>query len=147
MWLAFLSTGLRHAELVSLTWNDVDIDKGLITVRGSKTDASARVVPITHELKVEFNKMSKEQGGYVFKTEIGTQFKNNLLKRFQECLKRAGIYREGLKFIVTPPTPSLRSWQAVTPTLNTFKHYLATKVPSLHLTSKQRYTMRILGKL
>ncbi|MDR4497398.1 MAG: site-specific integrase [Candidatus Scalindua sp.] len=96
IWLTFLSTGLRHSELVNLTWNDVDFDKGMISVKGSKTEAGIRSVPICPDLKTKLGKMSGEREGYVFKTGAGTQFKNNLLKRFHECLKRAGIEQEGL---------------------------------------------------
>ncbi|MCP4987123.1 MAG: site-specific integrase [Colwellia sp.] len=96
IWFTFLSTGLRHAELVNLKWDNVDLCGGVITVGGTKTDASVRTVPITPDLKKDLVKMGKGQDGYVFKTGIGTQFKNNLLKRFNECLKRAGINPEGL---------------------------------------------------
>ncbi len=96
IWLTFLSTGLRLSELISLTWKDVDFEKGIISVMGSKTEAGVRVIPITKKLNTELNKISGKREGFVFKTKLGTSFKNNLLKRFQECLKRAGIDREGL---------------------------------------------------
>ncbi len=96
IWLTFLSTGLRISELVNLTWNDVDLDNSIISVRGSKTDAGVRTIPITPDLKVELKKMGGKREGFVFKTKLGTQFKNNLLKRFKERLDKAGIDREGL---------------------------------------------------
>ncbi|MCP4309555.1 MAG: tyrosine-type recombinase/integrase, partial [bacterium] len=96
IWLTFLSTGLRHSELISLTWDDVDLDKETISVKGSKTEAGVRVVPIPPELTVELKKMSGNREGYVFQTKLGTQYKNNLFKRLKECLKRAGISPDGL---------------------------------------------------
>ncbi len=96
IWLTFLSTGLRISELVNLTWNDVDFDEGIISVKGSKTDASFRSIPITPELMVELKKINGKREGFVFKTKLGTQFKHNLLKRFKERLDKAGINREGL---------------------------------------------------
>lgn len=43
--LAF--TGCRLAEAGALRWGDIDFDRGVIFVRGTKTDASAREVPLT----------------------------------------------------------------------------------------------------
>ncbi|MCP4368881.1 MAG: tyrosine-type recombinase/integrase [Deltaproteobacteria bacterium] len=83
--------GLRRSEFVTLTLDDVDFDKIMISEKRSKTEAGIRVVPIPPDLIVELNKMSGKRKGYVFKTKLGTQYKNNLLKRFKECLKRSGI--------------------------------------------------------
>lgn len=41
-----LGTGLRRGELLALTWREVDLDGGTITVRRGKTHAAARVVPL-----------------------------------------------------------------------------------------------------
>jgi integrase len=38
--------GLRDSELAGLTWADVDLDAGWITVRGTKTAGAFRTVPI-----------------------------------------------------------------------------------------------------
>jgi len=39
-------TGLRKSELGALRWSDVDVDRGRLTVRESKTEAGQRVVPL-----------------------------------------------------------------------------------------------------
>ncbi len=96
IWLTFLCTGLRHSELVNLTWDDVNLDKGMISVRGTKTCAAVRTIPISPGLKVELNKIPGKRESYVFKTGRGTQFKNNLLTRFLQTLERAGINPKGL---------------------------------------------------
>lgn len=95
IWLTFLSTGVRLSELISLTWGDVNLAKGMISVRRSKTDAGVREIPISPGLMVELKKMVDREG-YVFKTKIGTQYKNNLLRRFKECIAKAGIDPDGL---------------------------------------------------
>lgn len=41
-----LATGLRRGELLALTWRDVDMKSGRVTVRHGKTAAAARVVPL-----------------------------------------------------------------------------------------------------
>ncbi|PKW25414.1 tyrosine-type recombinase/integrase [Phycicoccus duodecadis] len=39
-------TGLRRSELVGLRWSDIDTERGVLTVRTSKTDAGRRVVDL-----------------------------------------------------------------------------------------------------
>ncbi len=73
IWLTFLSTGLRLPKLVNLTWDDVDLDKEIMPVIGSKTETSVRVIHVPRDLIVELKKMSKNREGYVFKTKLGTQ--------------------------------------------------------------------------
>ncbi|GJQ57481.1 MAG: site-specific integrase [Candidatus Scalindua sp. AMX11] len=96
IWLTFLLTGLRISELIELKWDDVDLENGTMLVRGSKTEAGVREIPITKKLVTEIKKIPGKREGFVFKTKLGTQFKNNLLKRFKERLVKAGIDREGL---------------------------------------------------
>lgn len=42
-----LSTGLRQAELLELTWTNVDLEQGVINVKGTKTANSRRQVEIS----------------------------------------------------------------------------------------------------
>lgn len=46
LYTAALGTGLRRGELLALTWHDVDVERGTITVRRGKTRAAARTVPL-----------------------------------------------------------------------------------------------------
>ena len=48
-------TGMRIGEAVRLTWKDIDLERGIITVRKSKNFQS-RVIPIHPTLKSEFEK-------------------------------------------------------------------------------------------
>ncbi len=43
-------TGLRVGEAMAARWEDLDLDKGRLTVRDSKTGAGHRIVPITNWL-------------------------------------------------------------------------------------------------
>ena len=45
-------TGLRVGETLGLTVEDVDLERRVIRVRASKTDAGLRTVPIVDELGV-----------------------------------------------------------------------------------------------
>lgn len=44
-----IQTGLRRAEVLSLTWDDVNLDAGTIRVQGK--GRRERLVPLTHEVK------------------------------------------------------------------------------------------------
>lgn len=48
--IILLLTGLRKTELRDVTWEDVDLDKRQIRVRGTKTRGSLRSVPLMPEL-------------------------------------------------------------------------------------------------
>jgi integrase len=41
--------GMRLGEVISLTWNDIDLDKGIITVKAAKNQKQ-RLVPMSDEL-------------------------------------------------------------------------------------------------
>ncbi len=99
VWLAFLTTGLRRSELVYLTWDDVDLGNDIIYVRASKTEAGVREIPIAGSLRDELLKIKGKVAnpkGYVFTTGKGTPFKNNLLRVFKQCIRKAEIEPTGL---------------------------------------------------
>ncbi|MHC4358916.1 MAG: tyrosine-type recombinase/integrase, partial [Planctomycetota bacterium] len=99
VWLAFLTTGLRHSELLQLQWQDIDISACTLVVRRSKTDAGLRVLPIAPVLSGELRALkqnSKGPDGFVFMARDTTVQKSKLLRAFKECLKRAGIDPTGL---------------------------------------------------
>lgn len=55
-WLAVLVyAGLRPSEAVRIRWRDVDLAGGRLHVRGSKTDAAARSVPLLPVLRDELD--------------------------------------------------------------------------------------------
>lgn len=47
-----LSTGIRQKELLGLTWNDIDTDKGVITVNGQDDDTTARKPNSTRKIAI-----------------------------------------------------------------------------------------------
>jgi integrase len=99
-------TGMRQGELFHLTWDDVDLDAGVLRVRGSKTARSRRTVTLSETaldaLKCHLEKQLGEidkagslwrENGLVFATEIGTPLnRHDLTQRsFRPLLAKAGL--------------------------------------------------------
>ena len=109
-----LYTGLRIGELLSLTWNDVDLQKGIIIVSKSchdswfsgeyikvidtpKTNCSERVIPIPKQLLSRLKEYKKSSSGnYVVCGEClhGGQIRS-YQKSFELLLKRLKLSHKG----------------------------------------------------
>jgi integrase len=94
---------MRKGELVSLTWNDVNFDTNLITVRASVSKSKkSRRIPISSSLRtILLNQKPKTVGtGFVFVAGTGKPYSqkwSNAVKRsFSMACKRANI--KGLRF-------------------------------------------------
>lgn len=107
-------TGLRIGELLALTWNDIDIRKGLITVSKSchdswkngkyikiidapKTNCSARVIPLPKQLLSRLKTLKKQsESDYVIsgKSEHGAEVRS-YQNTFDLLLKRLNIPHKG----------------------------------------------------
>lgn len=109
-----LYTGLRIGELLALTWRDVDLNKGLITVSKScrdswkngkyvkiidtpKTESSVRVIPIPYRLLVHLEALKKtSKSAYVVegKGKYGAEIRS-YQNTFGLLLKRLDISHKG----------------------------------------------------
>lgn len=109
-----LYTGLRIGELLALTWEDIDFQRGLLSVTKSchdswcdkhyvkvfdtpKTQSSERVMPIPRQLLVylkALKKNSKCPFVVVGKTEYGAQVRS-YQRTFEILLKKLGIAHKG----------------------------------------------------
>ena len=58
--LICLYTGLRLSEALNLTWNDVDLEKNILTVRRVKGGIE-RIIPIAEKAKTIFKEIKREQ--------------------------------------------------------------------------------------
>jgi integrase len=98
-----LETGLRFGELTALTWEDVNLDKGELTigqafsggVLGSTKGNKIRRVPMTDAVYETLDKMKKRQG-YVFQNSQGLPLsQSSSIKKLHKTCERAGIRRIG----------------------------------------------------
>ncbi|MHC4199263.1 MAG: tyrosine-type recombinase/integrase [Planctomycetota bacterium] len=102
IWVAFLTSGLRHKELVELRWRDIDLDGMRKLLRVAAETCKTRredFLPIAPELEAvlcEIMPRNADREAHVFLNAAGNPWRNNLLRRFRSCLKAAGIDAEGL---------------------------------------------------
>ena len=93
-----LNTGMRKGEILSLTWNDVDLDNDLITVRSAVSKSKKqRQIPINSLLRKVLleQKFKTAQNGFVFLTPEGLPYSSKntcaLKKTFGTALRKAEI--------------------------------------------------------
>ena len=106
LYVLAIHTGMRQGELLNLRWDDVDLDAGVLRVRGTKTARSRRtvnlsgtaLVALTSHLTRQLEEIDKtgdlwQENGLVFATGIGTSLnRQNLTQRsFSPLLAKAGL--------------------------------------------------------
>jgi integrase len=117
LWHVALGAGLRRAELLALTWDRADLERGVITVIESKSIESTRQVPIQPELveilKAHRTKQAeallhigrKKEAGLVLASSVGTPINpNNVSQEFARLV-------EGLKVRKLTCGIHSRSWR------------------------------------
>ncbi len=165
-----LYTGLRIGELLALTWKDIDLQKGIITVSKSchdswqngkyvkkidtpKTDCSTRVIPIPKQLLPHIKVIKKQsKSDYVVdgKNEYGAEVRS-YQNTFDLLLKRLKLPHKGFHSLRhTFATRTLECGMDI----KTLSEILGHKNPTITL---KRYThfifehktemMKIVGKL
>lgn len=73
-----LYSGCRRSEALALLWSDIDFEKGLIHVRGTKTVTSDRYVPILPDCMTLFKRI-KKTGKRVF--PFNTDYVSHFFKK------------------------------------------------------------------
>lgn len=98
-----LMTGMRKGELLSLRWDDVNLDTNLITVRAEVSKSKkTRKIPIRSSLKKLLLEQKLKTGfsGHVFVTPEGRPYSGKnpgaLKRTFKTALNRSGM--KGLVF-------------------------------------------------
>ncbi len=106
VWRMFCCTGIRKGELVAMLFDDVDWERGCVTVRASTAkNHKSREIPLDDILlatlaelreQAQHRQPHKRHPGkfsreHVFVTNANTPWYNNLLTRFYTVCRRAGI--------------------------------------------------------
>jgi integrase len=87
-----LHTGMRRGEVFSLTWDDVDLDRAMLTVRGGKAKSgTTRHIPLNATAVNALTRWGRGNG-LVFPARDGGQL-NNVRKSWERVLANAGIER------------------------------------------------------
>jgi len=88
-----LYTGMRRGEIFALTWEQIDLEAGWITVdrstEGTTKSGKIRYIPIAPELKIILQDQ-KKTGPLVFPSPHGTPYQR-IKETFTRHLERAGI--------------------------------------------------------
>ncbi len=88
-----LHTGFRASELLSLTWQDVDFRRGVVSVRaGYAKNGEARSVPMNDTLTMELKsaKVNPTEGERVFCNRHGQPY-GSFRTAFERAVRQAGI--------------------------------------------------------
>ena len=75
--LIHIYTGMRPTELFTLKKTDVHLEERWIDLRGTKTKAAKRIVPIHKKIIPLIEARMKEPGEYLFPTSTGAPFTNS----------------------------------------------------------------------
>jgi integrase len=100
-----LSTGLRQGELLALRWSDIDMDRGLIHCRGTKTKHSKRTIEVSqgivgllrHHRSTQLEQRLRkarywEELDLVFPSTIGKQWLGRLFYReYKTVVNRSAL--------------------------------------------------------
>jgi integrase len=90
-----LSLGLRRGELLALTWDNIDLERGVLTVQEAKTQAGNRTIPLPQVLIEKLRQhyaIQHTPQNLVFTTRNGTPIQaRNLVRTYKSLLRQAGI--------------------------------------------------------
>ena len=91
-----LTTGARRGEISGLTWDNVDIDKGLAVFPITKNGES-RTIPLLPDV-CEYLRPWKKKNGYVFASDKKANQPMLFEAIWQDCLADAGLKDSGVVF-------------------------------------------------
>jgi len=89
-----INTGMRLSEILNLTWDDVDLERGFITVRNTK-NGEIRYLPMNTTLRDLLRQLKKDcrkSNIYVFGNLQGSNYRRYTISHwFKEVVRTAGI--------------------------------------------------------
>lgn len=108
IWRLFMVSGIRRTELIELKFANIDFEQRCLTITAANAKSGKkREIPLDDQSFQEICELQKLaptrtpsknpvlakkfSRDHVFVTEHGTPLRNNLLRSFYACCKRAGI--------------------------------------------------------
>jgi len=85
-----LNTGMRKSEILNLSWNNVDMESKVITIRRSKNNET-RIVPINDTLYEMLETLKNDNNGQVVFVNKNGKSLTDIRHSFRNALKKAGI--------------------------------------------------------
>ena len=124
-----LNTGMRRGEILNLRWRDIDIKRGIIYIRNTKSKEN-REIPVNEQVKTALIRTRKHPASeFVFHHKDGSQIKN-IKKGYWTALNKSGI--KGANFHTTRHTFVLHLVMAGAG-LNTVREFLGHKTLKITL--------------
>jgi len=96
--LAF-GTGLRKGDILGLRWDDVDLDRGIISIQMQKTRESVEIplIPMIRDL-LQGMKSQAAASPFVFSRGASGQRIGDIKTAFHAALRRSGLASKGYRF-------------------------------------------------
>jgi len=96
--LAF-GTGLRKGDILGLRWDDVDLDRGIISIQMQKTGGSVEIplIPMIRDL-LQGMKSRASASPFVFPRGSSGQRIGDIKTAFHAALRRSGLASKGYRF-------------------------------------------------
>lgn len=89
-----LVTGLRRGELIKLKWNEVDFERGFVTIANPKGGKS-QAIPMNEEARVILKNQPRQEGKeHVFLRSNGLPFTGCINKRVRAIRDAAGLPKD-----------------------------------------------------
>jgi integrase len=91
--LLALHTGMRHRELLGLTWDEIDLDKRAITLQGDRTkNSEGRIIPLSDEVIDTLSDTPEVlRFGYVFKGRKEDNAQDHMWNAWKTIRVRANL--------------------------------------------------------
>jgi integrase len=101
-----LATTMRGVEVKSLQWRDLDLITGTVTIRKSKTAAGERVIPLTGEALIAFDKLRARAA--LFGPVLAEHY---IFARFRSVGRFNGQQIVERRILEFDPTAHIGSWK------------------------------------